>query len=131
MTGVSRTAKPPLEWSETKNIKWKVEIPGRGSSSPVVWNDRIFLLTAIPVGVAGAAQHEPRGGLPKRGVHQYKVLAIDRKTGKTVWEQRRARRRAARSRAPGQRHVGVELGDHRRHSTSSRISNRAASTPTT
>jgi outer membrane protein assembly factor BamB len=86
MTGVSRTAKPPIEWSETKNIKWKVEIPGRGSSSPVVWNDRIFLLTAIPVGIAGPAQHEPRGGLPKRGVHQYKVLALDRKTGKTIWE---------------------------------------------
>jgi outer membrane protein assembly factor BamB len=86
MTGVSRTAKPPIEWSETKNIKWKVEIPGRGSSSPVVWNDRVFLLTAIPVGVAGPAQHEPRGGLPKRGVHQYKVLALDRKTGKTIWE---------------------------------------------
>ena len=48
MTGVSRTATPPVEWSETKNIKWKVEIPGRGSSSPVVWGDRIFLLTAIP-----------------------------------------------------------------------------------
>jgi len=87
MTGVSRTAKPPIEWSETKNIKWKVEIPGRGSSSPVVWNDRVFLLTAIPVGVPADAQHAPRGGLPKRGVHQYKVLAIDRKTGKTIWEQ--------------------------------------------
>src|SRR6187551_31866 len=87
MTGVSRTAKPPIEWSETKNVKWKVEIPGRGSSSPVVWNDRIFLLTAIPVGVPAEAQHAPRGGLPKRGVHQYKVLAIDRKTGKTIWEQ--------------------------------------------
>ena len=86
MTGVSNTAKPPLEWSETKNIKWKVEIPGRGSSSPVVWNDRIFLLTAIPVGVSGPAQHEPRGALPQRGLHQYKVLALDRKTGKTLWE---------------------------------------------
>lgn len=87
MTGVSRTAKPPLEWSETKHIKWKVEIPGRGSSSPVVWNDRIFLLTAIPVGVTGEAQHAPRGGLPKRGVHQYKVMAIDRQTGKTIWDR--------------------------------------------
>lgn len=86
MSGVSRTAKPPIEWSETKNIKWKVQIPGRGSSSPVVWNDRIFLLTAIPVGITGDAQHEPRGALPQRGVHQYKVLALDRKTGKTVWE---------------------------------------------
>jgi outer membrane protein assembly factor BamB len=87
MTGVSRTAKPPLEWSETKNIKWKVEIPGRGSSSPVVYGDRIYLLTAIPVGVSGPEQHQPRGGLPKRGVHQYKVMAIDRKTGKTIWDR--------------------------------------------
>lgn len=86
MSGVSRTAKPPVEWSETKNIKWKVQIPGRGSSSPVVWNDRIFLLTAVPVGISGDAQHQPRGALPQRGVHQYKVLALDRKTGKTVWE---------------------------------------------
>ena len=86
MTGVSKTAKPPLEWSETKNIKWKVEIPGRGSSSPVIWNDRIFLLTAVPVGVTGEAQHAPRGSLPQRGVHQFKVLALDRKTGKTIWE---------------------------------------------
>ena len=87
MTGVSRTAKPPIEWSETKNIKWKVVIPGRGSSSPVVWNDRVFLLTAGPVGVSGDAQHAPRGALPQRGLHQYKVLAIDRKTGKTIWER--------------------------------------------
>ncbi|MFA5907652.1 MAG: PQQ-binding-like beta-propeller repeat protein [Vicinamibacterales bacterium] len=87
MTGVSRTAKPPVEWSETKNVKWKVEIPGRGSASPVVWGDRIFLLTAVPAGVSGPAQHEPRGALPKRGVHQYKVLAIDRQTGKTAWER--------------------------------------------
>jgi outer membrane protein assembly factor BamB len=86
MTGVSRTAKPPVEWSETKNLRWKVEIPGRGSSSPVVYGDRVYLLTAIPVGVTGDAQHAPRGALPQRGVHQYKVLAIDRKTGKTVWE---------------------------------------------
>jgi outer membrane protein assembly factor BamB len=87
MTGVSRTAKPPLEWSETKNIKWKVEIPGRGSSSPIVYGDRVYVLTAIPLGVPAEQQHAPRGGLPKRGVHQYKVLALDRKTGKTVWEQ--------------------------------------------
>ena len=34
MHGRVRTATPPLEWSETKNIRWKVEIPGRGSASP-------------------------------------------------------------------------------------------------
>ncbi len=36
-TGVSHHASPPIEWSENKNIRWKVEIPGRGSSTPVLW----------------------------------------------------------------------------------------------
>ena len=46
-TGVAPFAKPPIEWDEETNIKWKVEIPGRGSASPIVWGDRIYLLTAI------------------------------------------------------------------------------------
>ena len=87
MTGVSKSAKPPTEWSETRNIKWKVEIPGRGSASPVVWGDRLYLLTAVPAGVSAADAHKPRGAMAPRGVHQFKVLAIDRQTGKTVWER--------------------------------------------
>jgi len=85
--GVSSTANPPLEWSETRNIKWKVEIPGRGHATPVVWGDRLFVLTAVPVGLQGDAQHAPRGGLTPRGVHKFVVLAIDRGTGRTVWER--------------------------------------------
>src|SRR6186713_3653145 len=60
-TGVSRTADPPLEWSETKNVRWKVEIPGRGSGTPVIWGDKVFVLTAVPSAGNGATQHEPRG----------------------------------------------------------------------
>ena len=46
--GVSATAQPPIEWSGTsENLKWKVELPGRGSSSPIVWKDKIFLMTAV------------------------------------------------------------------------------------
>ena len=86
-TGVSRSATPPLEWSKTKNVRWKVEIPGRGSSSPVVWGDRLFLLTAVPVGIDGDAQHAPRGGARPPGVHRFMVMAIDRKTGRTIWER--------------------------------------------
>jgi outer membrane protein assembly factor BamB len=86
-TGVSRTANPPLEWNETTNIRWKVEVPGRGSASPVVWNDRVFVLSAVPIGVAGAAAHEPRGGLRPRDRYKYVVLAIDRRSGKTLWER--------------------------------------------
>src|SRR5687767_6207192 len=40
----------PTQWSDTSNIKWKVEVPGRGHSTPVIWGDRIFLTTAIPTG---------------------------------------------------------------------------------
>ncbi|MEO8260159.1 MAG: PQQ-binding-like beta-propeller repeat protein [Acidobacteriota bacterium] len=86
-TGVSRTANPPLEWSETKNVRWKVEIPGRGSASPVVWGDRLFVLTAVPVGVTGDPQHAPRGGVQPRIAHRFVTMAIDRKTGRTVWER--------------------------------------------
>ena len=85
--GISKQAKPPTVWSETRNLRWKVEIPGRGSASPIVWNDRIFLLTAVPVGLTGDAQHAPRGGMKPRGVHRFTVLAIERKTGKTIWER--------------------------------------------
>lgn len=37
----------PTEWSESKNLAWKIELPGRGSSTPVVWNDHIFLTCGI------------------------------------------------------------------------------------
>ena len=86
-TGVAVHGNPPVEWSESKNIRWKAEIPGRGSSSPVIWGDRLFVLTAVPAGVAGDATHTPRGALQPRTPHRFVVLAIDRHTGKTVWER--------------------------------------------
>jgi outer membrane protein assembly factor BamB len=56
-TGVAPKGDPPTEWSETKNIKWKVEIPGQGSASPIIWGDRIFVMTAIKTDqTAGAAE---------------------------------------------------------------------------
>jgi outer membrane protein assembly factor BamB len=85
--GVSKYADPPLEWSETTNVRWKVEVPGRGSASPVVWGDRIFLLSALPVGLNGAPTHVPQGGVQPRKAHRFIVLAIDRRTGKTLWER--------------------------------------------
>jgi outer membrane protein assembly factor BamB len=85
-TGVSRTATPPAEWSETRNIRWKVSLPGRGSSTPVIWGDRVFVTTAV----AADGETRARGGI----AHKFVVMAIDRKTGKTVWE------RVAREEAP-------------------------------
>jgi len=87
MSGVSASATPPAIWSESKNVRWKIEIPGRGSASPVVWGDRVYLLTAIPVAGGVADPHAPRGGLPERGLHRFVVMAINRKDGKVVWQQ--------------------------------------------
>ena len=47
--GVAPSGDPPIEWSETKNIAWKVGIPGNGFATPVVWEDTIFILSAVPV----------------------------------------------------------------------------------
>ncbi|HAU48172.1 MAG TPA: hypothetical protein DCW57_03750, partial [Planctomycetaceae bacterium] len=45
-TGMSATASPPVTWSEENNIRWKVPIEGQGNASPIVWDDKIFVLTA-------------------------------------------------------------------------------------
>jgi len=88
-TGVSLTAKPPIEWGESKNVRWKVEIAGRGSGTPIVWRDRLFVLSAVPADAEVPASH-----VASRARNRYVVLAIDRKTGKTIWE------RTAREEAP-------------------------------
>jgi len=49
-TGVAPAANPPVTWSETNNVKWKVTIPGEGSATPIIWGNQIFIQTAIPTG---------------------------------------------------------------------------------
>ena len=41
--GISHETRVPTEWSATKNIAWKLPLPGKGGSTPVIWGDRIFL----------------------------------------------------------------------------------------
>src|SRR5580692_3414162 len=83
----------PLHWSDTEHIKWKAEIPGRGHSSPVIWGDKIFVTTSVPTGVVPPASNESgrggRGGGSRGPQPEQKLmlLALDRKTGKQLWEQ--------------------------------------------
>ena len=80
----------PLHWSDTEHIKWKAEIPGRGHSSPVIWGDRIFITTSVPTGAAAAVSpgQRVRGNSRDPQPEQKLVLmALDRKTGKLVWQQ--------------------------------------------
>ncbi|NQW02729.1 MAG: PQQ-binding-like beta-propeller repeat protein [Acidobacteria bacterium] len=97
-TGVSKTATPPVEWSETKNIQWKVAIPGRSSSTPIVWGDRVFLLTAVPADPASTAGLPPRGSVPAPSLHKFMIMTLDRRTGKTLWEK------VVREETPHERH---------------------------
>jgi outer membrane protein assembly factor BamB len=93
MTGEAPHATPPVEWSETKNVRWKVEVPGQGSATPVVWDDRIFLLTAVPTGqrVTPPEPAEPRPdwqrGPTAEEVLQFTVLALSREDGTTLWKR--------------------------------------------
>jgi len=59
-TGEAPQGNPPTQWSETKNVQWKVKIPGDGTSTPVIWGDKVFVLTAGPAKDLGAtALHGP------------------------------------------------------------------------
>ncbi|MEM8681713.1 MAG: PQQ-binding-like beta-propeller repeat protein, partial [Planctomycetota bacterium] len=55
-TGEAPQADPPIRWSETDaesvNIRWKTPIPGRGHATPIVWDDHLFVTTAVPTGDA-------------------------------------------------------------------------------
>jgi outer membrane protein assembly factor BamB len=95
--GVSTEKNLPTQWSANKNIKWKTPIAGRGHSSPIVWGNRVFVTTAVEGPVvpgAKAVKHTLDGkefmhpdsiGADRK--HLFKVIAIDRSTGKIVWEQ--------------------------------------------
>ena len=48
--GLAPDASPPTEWSETQNVRWKTDIPGLGHSSPVIWDDQLWLATAATDG---------------------------------------------------------------------------------
>jgi len=53
----------------------------------VIWNDRIYLLTAVPVGLSGADAHAARGGIEPRHLYRFVTMAIDRRDGRIVWER--------------------------------------------
>ena len=87
-TGVAPQADPPVEFSESKNLKWKVKLPGSGTSTPIVWEQKVFILTAIPTGKKTDSAPDALE------IHQFVVLCYDRATGKELW------RRVAQERAP-------------------------------
>lgn len=67
--GTSLEGSVPTAWSSTHNIAWKTPIPGEGHSSPVIWEDRVFLTTAL------------------KETQERVLLCLDRTNGKELWQQ--------------------------------------------
>ncbi len=109
-TGVSKTANPPVKWSETENVKWKVAMPGDGLSTPIVWENKIIFLIAIESDAASTAAanggtiltpaaNSRRGGRGNRtggglgggsaSTKKYKfdIVCLNRENGQTLWEK--------------------------------------------
>ncbi|MEM6674105.1 MAG: PQQ-binding-like beta-propeller repeat protein [Planctomycetota bacterium] len=96
--GVALSA-APTTWSESENVKWRVELPGLGISTPIVWGDRLYVTTAVDTGRVpeGAPEPEPepepaaeegrrrRRREAPRTVFEFRVLCLDRSDGSVVW----------------------------------------------
>jgi outer membrane protein assembly factor BamB len=83
-TGVGPHAEPPLNWSETNNIRWRLAIPGEGDSTPIVWADRVFVLSAIPVEKDNSVAGKEAG---PNGTFRFTVFCIDRSSGRILWQK--------------------------------------------
>ncbi len=72
------------------NIRWKTEIPGLGLSSPVIWGDRLFITTAISKSDKNGIKPGIYGDgmpVPDSSVHDWKVICINKNTGKIIWDR--------------------------------------------
>jgi len=86
-SGAAPKATPPLRFGEKENLRFKVEVPGRGMASPVVWGDDIFLLTAVPVGAAPSAPAEGRFPMATPSRHRFELIAFSRQDGAIRWRR--------------------------------------------
>ena len=90
-TGVAPNADPPVEWSESRNVRWKKTLPGRGFSTPIVWGDRVFVTTAVPFGDALEPRYSGAPGahdnVPVTHRHRFDVLALNRADGSILWQR--------------------------------------------
>ncbi|MFO0920954.1 MAG: PQQ-binding-like beta-propeller repeat protein [Pirellulales bacterium] len=90
-TGIAPGSKPPIEWSDSKNIAWKAPIPGKGHSTPLVVGDAVYVTTAIPIGPKLEPKMSGRPGehdnLPVTSRQRFELLALDRTHGKQLWQR--------------------------------------------
>lgn len=95
--GISHDRGIPVEWSSAKNIQWKTAIAGRGHSSPIVWEDRVFLTSSIegPVVPGRKAPKHMMGNeeffhpdwTGSDRSYTFKVVCVNAQNGKITWER--------------------------------------------
>lgn len=97
-TGVALKGNPPTDFNETKNMKWKTEIPGKGHATPIVWGNKIVVLTAVATNEKiEAKESEPSEGQQRMSgtktdaVHEYRVVLVNRENGEIEWQTTVAR----------------------------------------
>jgi outer membrane protein assembly factor BamB len=81
--GVATAANPPLTWSPTQNVAWKVAVPGRARSSPVILGDRLWLTTALATNVRTFVEGPSQMQQAERAV--LGVVCLDRSTGRQIY----------------------------------------------
>jgi len=96
-----------VTWSEGKNVAWKVAVAGHGNSTPIVWEEKVFLLTVVDTGRIDPSlpppdkqPDRPFGITYPNTFHQYVVLCLNRNTGDELW------RRVATEQIPEEGHHG-------------------------
>ncbi len=80
-------ANPPIEFGEDLNLAWKTELPGLGSSTPIVVDDRIYLTSAAPVETDGWLREDGTYPPPTAVPHRFLVHAHSRKDGSLLWQR--------------------------------------------
>ena len=89
-SGIADGQAPPIRWNAAtqQNVAWRTPIPGLGHSSPVVWNDRVFLTSAISSDPNSVFKFGRDGSIDRRtdiSEHIWTVYALDRYSGAVVW----------------------------------------------
>jgi len=112
--GTLDNANLPEQWDvkTSENIKWKIEIPGLGLSSPVIWGDRLYITTAV-------SEQDKKGlktgmfgdvtSVNDNSEHEWKVLCINKKTGNIIWEKTSCRGIPEQKRHPKSSHANSSV----------------------
>ena len=92
LNGTSTTAKNlPIEWSTTKNVKWRIALPSWSAATPIIWGDTV-LVTSAEEGFLELQQQSRirRGGprsAPSAGKDKMYLLAVNRADGTVRWSK--------------------------------------------